>query len=230
MGADQHIDWQATTASALEWWRDAGVDTLVDDTPRDWLARPKPAAVADPVAEHAALPDTLEAFVAWRLDSAAPEAGRGVPVGPEGDPMADLMVLVDCPEGTALLDGAAGRLFDRMLAAIGRSRATIYLASLTTVRPLTGRIAPEQEPALAELLRHHVALAAPKVVLCLGQAPGRALIGTDAAGHDGNLHLVNLNSVTVPIVASLHPRYLLGWPARKANAWKDLQLLIGGLR
>jgi hypothetical protein len=42
MGADQNIDWRMTAASALEWWRDAGVDALVDEDPRDWTAAPPP--------------------------------------------------------------------------------------------------------------------------------------------------------------------------------------------
>lgn len=234
MGADQHTDWNATAASALEWWRDAGVDTLVDDEPRDWLARtPPPAVASSPAAEEPAvapLPDTLEAFVAWRCGPEAPEAARGPGLGPEGDFASDLMIVVDCPESDALLDGAAGRLFDRMLAAIGRDRATIHLAAFTTVRPLGGRIPPEDIARLEELLRHHVMLAAPRRVLLLGQAVSRALSGTDAIGGHRNLRAVNLNGTNVEVVASLHPRFLLTKPAMKTEAWKDLQLLMGGSR
>ncbi|URW76463.1 uracil-DNA glycosylase [Sphingomonas donggukensis] len=235
MGADQHTDWTALAASTLEWWRDAGVDTLVEDAPRDWLARAVPMAatpIADAVAEVAApaLPDTLDAFVAWRLGDAAPEAGRGAVIGPEGDVSSGVMVIVDFPEGETLLDGAAGRLFDRMLAAIGRDRASIYLASLTTARPLTARIAPEAEALLAPLIYHHVALATPRILLTLGAAASRAMIGTDAHEGQGNLRAVNLNGASVPVVASYHPRALIERPAMKAAAWKDLQLLMGGLR
>ncbi|MDJ0277090.1 uracil-DNA glycosylase, partial [Sphingomonas sp. 2R-10] len=42
MGADQHIQWHDAAASALEWWQDAGVDTLVEDELRDWFATPAP--------------------------------------------------------------------------------------------------------------------------------------------------------------------------------------------
>ena len=44
MGVYPQHDWTALAASALDWWRDAGVDTLVDDLPRDWFAAPAPAA------------------------------------------------------------------------------------------------------------------------------------------------------------------------------------------
>jgi uracil-DNA glycosylase len=234
MGAEQH-DWQALAASALEWWRDAGVDTLVGDHPRDWLAKAPPPAAPIAVAEAATaptplLPDTVEAFLAWRLGPDAPDAGRDPPVAPEGPTDAKLMVVVGCPEGSALLDQDASRLFDRMLAAIGVPRAEIHLAALTPVRPLAGRITPEAEATLAPLLRHHVGLVRPRAVLCLSQAASRALIGTDAHRAGRNLHSVNLQSGIVQVVASLHPRTLLEHPAQKAAAWRDLQLLMGGLR
>ena len=230
MGADQHSDWAVGAVSVLDWWRDAGVDVLVDDVPRDWLARtptPAPVAVAAPQ-PSAVLPDTLAAFAAWRVGPDAPEGAGGVFA--EGDPAADLMVVGDCPDDDAVIGDTAGRLFDRMLAAIGLDRDRVYLTALTTKRPLGGRIAPEAMPRLAELLRHHVAIAAPKRLLLLGQAPSRALIGTDVASSPRNLHAINLESGTVDAVASLHPRFLIEKPVMKAQAWRDLQLLMGGRR
>ncbi|WP_319937486.1 uracil-DNA glycosylase family protein [Sphingomonas cannabina] len=238
MGADQHHDWQELAQSALDWWREAGVDTLVADQPRDWRVQATAIAAtaaaplpAEAEATAAPLPATLESFVAWRTGPDAPEAGWGMPLlAPEGDPAADLMIVVDCPEGEALLDGAPGRLFDRMLAAIGRDRASIHLAALALARPVGGRLPPEMLPELTTLLRHHIALAAPKRLLVAGSAASRALIGTDSARARGSLRSVNLEVGTVDAVVSWHPRFLLERPAAKAEAWRDLQLLMGGLR
>jgi DNA polymerase len=248
MGADQNIDWRMAMASALEWWRDAGIDTLVEEAARDWTAAPPPPpvpaarrlqaqAVAAPVV--AALPATLEEFLSWRSGAEAPEAGwPGNPIASSGDPAADIMILADLPDredgdSGRLLSGAAGRLFDRMLAAIGRDRASIYLVPMCSVRPMAGRIAPEIEARLVEVARHHIALVAPKRLLLLGNAPSRALTGMDVAHARGTLHSVNLESgmpaTTVEAVASFHPRLLLERPAEKARAWKDLQMLIAGL-
>lgn len=250
MGANQNYDWHSAATSAIDWWIDAGVDASVDETPRDWLAaivaparpdRPRgavvPSAEAPPVPK---LPDTLDAFLAWRVSDAAPEASwPGAVVAPQGPVDAPLLVLVDVPEredadaGT-LLGGAAGRLFDRMLAAIGHSRASIHLVPLCAKRPVTGRIAPDIEERLGEIARHHIALAGPKRVLLLGNAPSRALLGADVAPARESLRVVNLTggnkAVTVEAVASFHPRFLLERPAQKADAWRDLQLLIGGLQ
>ncbi|MFW9320202.1 uracil-DNA glycosylase family protein, partial [Glaesserella parasuis] len=91
----------------------------------------------------------------------------------------DLMVLVEAPErddeaAGQLLSGPAGVLFDRMLAAIGRSRETIHLASLAIARPLAGRLPHDAFDDLARIARHHVGLVAPKAVLVMGNAPSRA--------------------------------------------------------
>ncbi|CAN5220469.1 uracil-DNA glycosylase [soil metagenome] len=244
MGADQHIQWTGAVASALEWWRDAGIDALAEEAPRDWFAAPAPPLAQKHVAPNqpaapvvVPLPDRLDAFLAWRMGPDAPEAGwHGIaPLAAHGSADADLMVLVDTPEredSSRLLDGAAGRLFDRMLAAIGMTRDDVYLATLCTVRPLAGRIAPEVEQRLAEIARHYVGLVAPKRLLILGNATSRALLAADVTRARGSLHRINHSSAIresgTEAVASFHPRLLLERPAQKAEAWRDLQMLIGG--
>ena len=79
MGANQTIDWRNTAASALDWWHEAGVDTLVDDTPRDWFAAPEPlvlpaTAPITPVATPSAMPVLLADFLNWRSGGEVPEA------------------------------------------------------------------------------------------------------------------------------------------------------------
>lgn len=242
MGIAGAMDWRAEAASALEWWRDAGVDMLVDEAPRDWTAREapaaatasagQPAALAEPEPE-APLPATLEAFVDWRFGSGAPEAGWGEPiVAPSGNPAAPLMVITDLPEfegeTPGLLGGAAGRLFDRMLAAIGLDRDSIYLAPLCAARPITGQVPREAEVRLGELARHHVELVAPQKLLLLGQTVSRAVAGAEGGLQRGRLAGVNQENGQSLVVATFHPRFLLTRPAAKADAWKDLQLLLGG--
>lgn len=241
MGADQNHNWQLTVASALEWWHDAGVDCEVDDNPRDWLARVPvadavPSAVREAVVEAPKLPGTLEEFAAWRLGGAAPEAAwPGQALGAQGDVASGLMILVDMPDredeaAGSLLAGSVGKLFDRMLAAIGRDRETIYLTSLAAKRYPAGRVNNEIAPKLEALIRHQLALTKPKRVLALGNAASRALTGMDVADARGSLRIVNYDGGTIEVVASYHPRFLLERPAAKADAWKDLKMLIGGLK
>lgn len=228
----------AAALSALQWWSDAGVDVMVDEEPRDWL-RPKakapPPAPAAPVPD--ALPDQLELFRAYlrdhdKLPFASPTARR---VCPAGDPASGLMLLTDmpaaedCAAGT-LLSGAAGQLFDRMLAAIGRDRNSIYLASMSCLRSPDGRLNGEAGSQCAALARHHIGLAAPRALLLLGDAPSKALLGLAMPQARGRWHEVATHAGPVRTIVTIPPDYLLKQPSAKAHAWADLLLLMQGLQ
>ncbi|HEX8300161.1 uracil-DNA glycosylase family protein [Sphingomonas sp.] len=233
MGAEHAHDWRLGLASALEWWRDAGVETLQEDEPRDWLARPlaAPDAAPDKVAAASPpleiLPTTLEDFVAWRLGPAAPESGWHTPlIAPSGPAHPRLVIFSDMPcaeDSETLMGGPAGILLDRMLAAIGLDRESVYLGSLAVARPLTGRVPAEQEGRLIQLARHHLTLLRPERLLLFGKAAERLLDGPADGSGD-----VNLFGCTTRAVATYHPRFLLERPAAKSEAWKHLLLLSRG--
>lgn len=238
-------------ASLMRWWRDAGVDTLVEDRPRDWLAHPTPSPVpaiqsapaptpaparmAAPAPKAAALPASLDDLVAWMGESPdVPEARWGrTRILPAGDPQSDLMILTDMPEpGDAeagmLMAGDLGALFDRMLVAIGRDRSSIWLAPFASVRSV-GRVPANEARRLIEIARHQIGLVSPKRLLIMGDLPNRALIGENWQDGRGSLQSINLGAVNVEAVSTFHPRLLHERPAFKAQAWKDLQLLMKGL-
>lgn len=231
MGVEHLGGWQAAAASTLDWWRDAGVDVLVDEHPRDWLAREVAAPpVPAPTPAAPALPVTLAEFLAWRTSDAAPEAAwRGVSVAAAVPHDAELMVLVDCPDRgeESLLSDDDGRLFDRMLIAMGTRREAVHLAAVCARRPVAGRMPREVEAELHRLARHHVGLLAPKRLLLLGDGASRALAGAEVLRARGTLHAVNHDGGQTAAVATFHPRLLRAQPARKAEAWRDLQLLMG---
>lgn len=248
MGADQTIDWRNAAASALDWWHEAGVDTLVDDVPRDWFAAPEPMVV--PAVTHAAavvapsmMPLLLADFLTWRSGAEVPEADwSGVSLAAIGPADATVMVLVDCPDrddgdAGALLSGASGRLLDKMLAAIGLTRDEVHLAAVCAKRPTAGRIHSDVEERLAEIAKHHIGLVAPKRLLLLGNAASRAILATELQAARGRLHRFNHKTGQAGagethndtgVVASFHPRFLIEKPAAKAEAWKDLQMLMSG--
>lgn len=241
MGAEHPGDWRYAAASLLSWWEAAGIDMLVSDTPRDWLAPVEPQriagtpvpAVGQPPAAEVPLPATFAAFLNWRTSAEAPEAAWRAPlIAPAGPAHAPLMILCDMPEAedqTALMqEGPVARLFDAMLAALKLSRDAIHLAALCVARPAGGRVPPEQMAALGHIARHHVRLAAPARVLLFGQAAQTALFGADARRSD--LQFLNHDGAEVPCIATLHPRLLLDRPEWKSVAWRDLQCLFRGRR
>jgi DNA polymerase len=233
----------AAAASVLQWWADAGVDTLVDESPRDWLRAPEKPAASAPASFASTPPPTIEAeeplpgqldlFQAWLRDSerlpfASPSAPR---VCPAGDPAAGLMILAEMPSAEdcgagALISGEAGRLFDRMLAAIGRDRSSIYLAALSCLRSPDGRLSSDAAKNCASLARHHVGLAAPRVLLLLGDACSKALLGLPMAQARGRWHEIATHAGPVKTIVTIPPNYLLNQPRAKAHVWADLQMLI----
>jgi uracil-DNA glycosylase len=224
-------------ASLLRWWDDAGVDLIVEDEPQSWTNRStKPAVVADaPPVSVESLPDTLPGLVDWLMTSdripAAEDPARRV--APFGTPGAAIMLVTDMPEtgdaeAGALFSGEAGALLDRMLAAIGHDRTTVYCAPLCPARTATGRLDDAALPQLAEIAMHHIALVKPERIWIMGQTASRALLGMDDIAARGSIREINCNGATIGAVASLHPRLLLQNPKRKALVWADMQLLVGG--
>ena len=228
-------DW---AASALKWWEDAGVDTIVGETPRDWLApvaprAPKAAAAAAPAVET--LPDTLEGFQAWLLAGEVPLAApSAVRVGPAGDPGSGLMILVDMPSDEdvaagSLLSGEAGALFDRMMQAIGRGRDSLYLASLSPIRTATGTFDAATVGGLASIARHHAGLVRPKALLLFGDACAKALLGAPVAQARGKWHELETATGKISTLVTIRPEKLVSQPGLKKHAWEDLQMLREGL-
>jgi uracil-DNA glycosylase family 4 len=230
----------AAAASALQWWADAGVDVMIDEQPHDWLrprAKVETQPEAPPPAPTETLPGQLDLFQAWLRDSdslsfASPSAPR---ICPSGDPASGLMILTDMPAAEdcgagALLSGEAGRLFDRMLAAIGRSRESVYLASLSCLRSPTGSFTGDSQSQCAALARHHIGLVQPKAVLLFGDTCGKALLGLSVMQGRGRWHDLSTHAGHIPAMLSFHPERLLEQPNFKAAAWADLQLLMQGLK
>lgn len=234
-------------ASALAWWVDAGVDTLVEAEARDWLAPPvrveraeEPPAFtlaaqrreADkaPAAPAVAVPDLSAVSTLAELRAAA-EAIRTKPIFADGDPASGVMIVGQdaAPDDDATgrpFSGPSGALLDRMLKAIGRDRTSVYLTNLHLWRSVS-RSMPTVDPAIgAAILRRHVELVRPKAVLLMGQAPVEGLLGRGEpiTKRRGRWTDLDLAGGPYPALPTLNPAYLLRRPADKAFAWMDLLL------
>jgi DNA polymerase len=217
-------------ASALRWWLEMGVDAAIQESPRNWLERgqaPAPAESPQPPAP-APVPESLEAFREWLASSPdAPLASaRSKPVLPVGAEGAEIMLLSDPPTSDEIASGApiggeAAELMERILAAIGLS-GQAYSANLACFHSPGGRLGPRELEACAAAARRHVALARPKRLLLLGDAPCRALLGKGLVDARGHVHRIE----GVRAVATCHPRFLLTQPSKKADCWKDLLLMM----
>jgi DNA polymerase len=232
-GAQRYRD---EIASLIGWWAEAGVTSFVDEAPRNWLAPPppKPALAAATQPAAAPPPADLAAFRAMLatgayLPAAPPPQRR---VAPEGEAGARLMIVTDMPDeadlrGRRLLCAEAA-LFDAMLAAMGLTRAAVYLAPLSPGRITGGRIGAAAE-GLAALMRAHIGLVRPSALLLFGEETCRAMMGVERAEACAALRLVNYDGGTVAAIATIHPRILVRRPACKADAWAAMRQILGVL-
>ena len=152
----------------------------------------------------------------------------------DGNPGARLMIIGEAPgrdEDRMWVPfvGADGQLLDKMIASIGLDRASVYLTNLLPWRPPGNRSPTAEETAmLLPWLFRHVQLAKPEFVLLLGGVAAKLVLGS----YDGIMKLRGRwrdvdfgDGVPRPVLASLHPAYLLRSPAQKRLAFEDLLLL-----
>lgn len=225
----------------LGWWELAGVDAPVADEPAGWLNRPAPvraapmSRTADAAPAPGEMPATLPEFLAWLKNSPdAPEAAwTGERIIPDISARR-IMLISDMPDmedmqAARLFSGAAGRLLDAMLRAIGLSRESLYLCSLASARPPGGMLDPSHIGRLTRIMRRHVSLVGPDHVLLLGDKTSRALLAADADSRRGKLQMLNHDGGKIGAITTFHPRLLLKQPAAKAECWKDLQIFAKGI-
>jgi uracil-DNA glycosylase family 4 len=125
--------------------------------------------------------------------------------------------------------GRAGQLLDKMLSSIGLDRnVNAYITNVINWRPPENRDpSPEEAAMCLPFLRRHIELADPKVIVLLGAVAGRHVMGLSDGimKSRGRWMEYRVGDRMVPIMATLHPAYLLRQPAHKKLAWRDLQSL-----
>jgi uracil-DNA glycosylase len=124
--------------------------------------------------------------------------------------------------------GPAGELLDKMIEAMGWTRQSVYIANTTKCRPPGNRNPqPDELEQCMPFLRAQIDVIAPRVIVALGRPASNQLLGTDSpiSALRGKFH----ERFGAKIMPTFHPAYLLREPARKRDAWADLQLVMAEL-
>ena len=147
----------------------------------------------------------------------------------QGDEHAPLMLIGEGPgqvedeEGLAFV-GPAGQLLTRMLAAISLPRDRVYICNMVKCRPPNNRV---PEPAEAEACRLHLrnqfALVRPKVIVLLGSTAAKGILGPEIRITRDRGRWYERKGVW--FMPTYHPSALLRDPAKKREAWEDMQSL-----
>ena len=145
-----------------------------------------------------------------------------------GDPQANLMLVGEAPgaEEDRLGEpfvGRAGKLLDKILAAINRSRAKdVYICNVLKCRPPNNRdpLASEVEQCELYLLKQ-IAIMRPKLIVALGRVAGTTLLKIEQPLKDmrGKLH----DYFGTPLIVTYHPAALLRNSNFKTATWEDFK-------
>jgi DNA polymerase len=243
---------EARVRALLDWYAAMGADEAIGETPIDRFAREQAApppplegparraqarapapggqdaiALADSCASIEELARAIVGFEGCALKKTATRT-----VVYDGNPEARLMLVGEAPgaeedrRGLPFV-GAAGRLLDRMLAAIGLDRSGVYITNAIFWRPPGNRTpTPEEIGACLPFVERQIAIIQPAVLVFLGGIAAKAMLGrsegiTRLRGQWFRLQPRGL-SAPVDATATFHPAYLLRQPAQKREAWRDL--------
>jgi uracil-DNA glycosylase len=150
-----------------------------------------------------------------------------------GHPQARLMFVGEGPgldedlQGEPFV-GAAGKLLDRMIGAMGLKRSDVYIANVVKCRPPRNRDPePDEVETCLPYLQAQIRAVAPEVIVALGRQAVMALLG-DSSGIR-KLRGQWRSYEGIAVMPTYHPAYLLRSPEEKRPAWEDLQAVMGRL-
>lgn len=150
----------------------------------------------------------------------------------DGNPHAQVLFVGEAPgaeedrRGLPFV-GPAGKLLDRMLAAIGLDRDQVCISNMLFWRPPGNRSPTAEEIATClPFAQRLIELVDPEVLVLVGGISAKALLGRNEGitRLRGVWHRYSSPGLAAPIdaIAIYHPAYLLRQPLHKRAAWRDL--------
>lgn len=191
---------------------------------------PIAAGAADIAAACRTLDELIEAIHAF--EGCALKETAANTVIRDGNPKARIMVIGEAPgaeedrRGLPFV-GPAGRLLDRMLAAIGLDRETVLITNIVFWRPPGNRNPTADEiAACLPFARRQIELVRPRVLVPVGGIAAKTLFETSEGitrlrGQWRDFTSPGLDS-PIAAMATFHPAYLLRQPLQKRETWQDM--------
>lgn len=235
-GADEAVE--ATPVNRFDLPEKAESKPAPAFTPQARVTAARPSAPAPAQAEQmadeiAAAAETLQDLEAalQKFQGCSLKATAMKTVFSDGNPKSGLMLVGEAPgsEEDRLgkpFVGPAGRLLDRMMAALGMKRENdYYISNILPWRPPGNRKpTPAEITICLPFIRRHIELADPKVLVLLGGTAVSALlnISEGITRVRGRWYNFPAGGKTISTIPTFHPAYLLRSPQYKGKAWQDL--------
>ena len=157
-------------------------------------------------------------------------AGRHTIVFGQGDPNARLMFVGEGPgadedaQGLPFV-GKSGQLLNNMIAAMGLKREEVYIANIVKCRPPGNRTPePVEANTCVPFLAKQIDVVRPEFIVALGATAAMYLLGLRQSL--GSLRGGWREVRGARVLVTYHPAFLLRDPRQKAEAWKDLQVVM----
>src|SRR6476646_10809434 len=194
-------------------------------------APPAPDAAVMAAREAARSASSLEELRAIldRFDGCGLKGSASRLVFADGTPGSKLMLVGEAPgaeedkQGLPFV-GRSGQLLDRMLAAIGLDRTTVYIANIVPWRPPGNRTpTPVETQICLPFVQRQIELSNPDVLVTIGQPSTGALLGVQGIMKNrGRWFPFQTGTREIRAMPMLHPAYLLRSPIGKRLAWRDM--------
>ncbi len=121
--------------------------------------------------------------------------------------------------------GRAGKLLDKILAAMGLSREDVYIANVNKCRPPNNRDPqPDEMATCLPYLREQIRIIRPKLLCALGRIAAHGLLQTTTPL--GKLRGQWHEFEGIPVIVTYHPAALLRFTQYKRPTWEDMQTLM----
>ena len=185
------------------------------------------------IADRAAALDAIQQEIGDCTRCPLAYAGRRKIVFGDGSPSARLMFVGEGPgadedaQGIPFV-GKAGQLLNNMITAMGLARDDVYIANIVKCRPPNNRVPePIEANTCSQFLLRQIDVVQPEVVVALGATAAMYLLGVKQSLSTlrGQWHTCRGAKLAV----TYHPAFLLRDPRQKAEAWKDLQMVMAEL-
>lgn len=155
---------------------------------------------------------------------------RTLAVPGEGNASAGLMFVGEAPGAEEDLQGRpfvgrAGRLLDRIIAAMGFDRGEVFIANILKCRPPNNRDPlPGEVRACSPYLLRQVECIRPQVIVALGKPSANFFSGREAAITVLRGRFFEFNGVQV--MPTYHPAFLLRNEHFKKDVWQDMRQVM----
>jgi DNA polymerase len=147
-----------------------------------------------------------------------------------GNPHAELMFVGEGPgadeddQGEPFV-GRAGQLLTKIIAAMGMTRADVYINNIVMCRPPGNRVPePDEVTSCKPFLMRRIEAINPRVIVCLGATAVQNLL-------EREVKITRIRGTWIDwngrqLMPTFHPAFLLRNPAAKKEVWEDIKEVL----